>query len=374
MSKHTDTLALDRKLSVVVDSMRFPLIFLVIIVHMLPMEHSRLNLSWDLEEIYILVSEMLSHNLGRLAVPCYFLISGYYFFQRYSKNNSRFFADQIKKRWHTLLLPYLIWNLILIIAIFSKYHLFMSLGRGSNEDYETLQNSTVYQLFWGMPINFPLWYIRDLICMVLLSPLFFVFFKYTKYFGILFLGLLFGAVMENQIPGLSMTAFFFFGLGAYLALNRINLLIFSAKYRLFCAIVTLIFLVAATMMNGTEYHEYIVRLFIFFGVISTVNIFAFLSSKKTFISKLTDLSPVCFFVYVTHEIYIINWLKGAASRLSIIDFGWGKLFMYFLVPVLCVLVCVGLYKLLKNIIPTLLAISLGRRLQSKTSNKERRLS
>src|SRR5699024_5552578 len=127
-------------------------------------------------------------------------------------------TGQLTKKWRTLLLPYIIWNSVLILAIFFKHHLFVKIGLGPDEGYEVLQNSSVYQLFWGMPINFPLWYIRDLMCMMLLSPLFFVFFKYTKHFGMIILALLYFFVIESRIPGLSTTAFFFFGLGSYLAL------------------------------------------------------------------------------------------------------------------------------------------------------------
>src|SRR5690606_40630389 len=65
--------------------------------------------------------------------------------------------------------------------------------------------------------------------MVFLSPLFYMLFKYTRNIGMLILALLYFAVIESRIPGFSTTAFFFFGLGSYLALSKINLLDLASK-------------------------------------------------------------------------------------------------------------------------------------------------
>lgn len=365
---NNNSLVILKRQSVVIDSMRFPLIFLVVFVHMLPFEQSGVKLSWDTDEIYILISEMFSHNLGRLAVPCFFLISGYYFFRKRDANISKFFIGQFGKKWHSLLLPFLIWNLVSIAAILLKHHLFVKLGLGPDRKYETLQNASLYKLFWGMPVNFPLWYVRDLICMVLLSPLFYILFKHVKYFGMILIGSLYFANIETQIPGLSATALFFFGLGSYLAFNQINLLHYSVKYKLLNACLALVLLCSSTLMNGTIYHEYIIRIFSFFGLLSLINLFDYLNKNEMVSSRLTNLAPIGFFIYVTHEIYILNWLKGAASRLPIIEYGWGKLLMYFLLPVLCILVCAGIYQFLKRVVPSLLTISLGGRLLPNTTN------
>ena len=55
----------------------------------------------------------MSHVISRAAVPTFFLISGYYFFL-----NTRFtlatYKDKLRKKIRTILLPYLLWNIIAI--------------------------------------------------------------------------------------------------------------------------------------------------------------------------------------------------------------------------------------------------------------------
>ena len=60
------------------------------------------------------------------------------------------------------------------------------------------QNNSLYMLFWHTPVNYPLWFLRDLICMSALSPLFYAFFKYLKIYGLLILLALYLSVWETN--------------------------------------------------------------------------------------------------------------------------------------------------------------------------------
>lgn len=367
-----DNMSKDEKVSIVIDSMRFPLVCLVVLVHMLPFTHMKVNINWSGNDMYVLVSELLSHTLGRIAVPFFFLFSGYYFFKRYYGSIYRFYIKQIKNRWRTLFLPYVIWNLVMVLAILSKNYLFIAFGMGRDDSYLTLQSSSIYKLFWETPINFPLWYIRDLACMVFLSPLFYILFKYTRNIGMLILALLYFAVIESRIPGFSTTAFFFFGLGSYLALSKINLLDLASKSKAISAVMAAFLLFFATIMNHTDYYEYLVRIFILCAFFSMVNLFDVLCGKYNLRARLLGLAPVAFFIYVSHEVYVLNWLKGASARLSIVDNGWGKLLVYFLVPALCILICIAIYRFLKRLTPSFLLMCVGGRLTSIRQSKEGR--
>lgn len=356
------SLASEKRLSGVLESMRFPLIFLVVIAHMVPFDSPQIRLSWDSQHIYTLVSEMISHNLARLSVRCYFLISGYYVFKKMVECGQGFYILQLQKKARTLLVPYLFWNAILILAITVKHHVFIQLGLGGDEGYTYISKTSWYVLFWDTPINFPLWYLRDLMCMTLLIPLFYYWFRYTKIYGLLALIPLYLGVIELRIPGLSTTAFMFFGAGAYFAMYKKDLLYFCKQVRQPSIALALIMLGIATAYNGTAYHEHIVRLFILIGIVAMINIFDMLNNHKAVQRRLVALAPTTFFIYVAHEIYIINWLKGGWTRLPIAESGWGKLLGYFVVPCLCIAVCIGLYHLLKRFLPHFLRIATGGRM------------
>lgn len=79
----------------------------------------------------------------------------------------------------------------------------------NREELQEVRNNSLYMLFWHTPVNYPLWFLRDLICMSALSPLFYAFFKYLKIYGLLILLALYLSVWETNIAGLSMTAIMF---------------------------------------------------------------------------------------------------------------------------------------------------------------------
>lgn len=364
----------EKRLSSVIESMRFPLIYLVVIAHMVSFDTPRITLSWNSQDIYTFISEMISHNLARLSVRCYFLISGYFLFKKLVEWNSSVYAGQLKKKIRTLLVPYVLWNLILIAAIVSKYYVFQRLGLDSTNsqvEYDVVGNNSWYQLLWGMPINFPLWYMRDLICMTLISPLFYHGFKYMKGYGLLALVAFYLAVHHTGVPGFSSTAVMFFGAGAYLAIYRQNPLILTLSFKKASIVLAFVLLLVSTLMNGTIYHEYFVRIFILIGVVAVINVFDYLNKRERLRTTLARLAPYSFFIYVAHEVYIINWLKGAWARLPIYEFGWGKLIGYFIVPFLCIGVCIGLYHVIKAINPRLLGLLTGGRMSRFVYKEEK---
>lgn len=355
----------EKRLSGVIESMRFPLIYLVVIAHMVSFDTPTVTLSWNSHAIYTFISEMISHNLARLAVRCYFLISGYYLFAKLVEWNSAVYVGQLKKKIRTLVIPYVLWNLILIAAIISKYYVFQTMGldlTNSQAEYEAIGSNAWYQLLWEIPINFPLWYMRDLMCMTLIAPLFYYGFKYLKHYGLILLTVFYLGVHNTGIAGFSSTAILFFGAGAYFAMHKRNLLLVITPFKKISMVLALVLLFVSTLMNGTTYHEYIVRVFIMVGVVAVIALFDDLNNKERLRNTLAKLAPTSFFIYVAHEIYIINWLKGAWTKLPIYEFGWGKLIGYFVVPCLCILVCIGMYYLIKAFNPRLMALLTGGRM------------
>ncbi len=368
--------AVNRRTFEVIDTMRFPLIFLVIVAHMVSFEHKPVTLSFDGWEIYTLVSEMLSHNLAKISVRFYFFVSGYFFFRNLLVLNKVTYSLELKKKAKTILLPYLFWNAAIIIATLSINALanLLNISGLHSQDVtlqEVLKPQSLYNIFWGTPANFPLWYMRDLICMMLLTPVLYGYLKATKIYGVLILLVLYLSVVESGVPGLSTTAFFFFSAGGYFVLFKKDILGFCHTYRKISMLFALLMLVVATSLNGTPWHEYAVRIFILFGIISAINLFSYLLRYERLKQLLLSLSASTFFIYVVHEIYIINWLKGALARSPFAENPWGMLLGYVVVPCICILICLGLYCSFRRISPNLLSFATGGRIYNRSA-KERK--
>lgn len=105
-----------------------------------------------------------------VAIPFFFLVSGFLFFHNIKQINEC--LQKIKKRFYTLLIPYLIWNIALLILCLVLSTI-PQLRPQIQRSY-ALQ----YSFYWIIakltydPIVGQFWYIRTLFLFILLSPLY----------------------------------------------------------------------------------------------------------------------------------------------------------------------------------------------------------
>ncbi|WP_442590769.1 acyltransferase family protein [Pedobacter sp. AW31-3R] len=349
-----------------IELLRFPLMLLVVFVHVIPPELYPVKLGWDPHRMYTFFSELISHLIGRIAVPAFFLFSGYFFFLKLHTFNARIYIRQLSKRWSTLLFPYLLWIMLYVLVVVLKNSMLGKLGAVEDEMYAEIKEGHYYDIFWGGPLLYPFWYIRDLICMVILSPVFYLLFKYLKGLGLFLLAGSYLMVWESGIPGLSTTAFFFFGAGTFFGIKKYDLMALGLRYKYLKLLAAVIFLGIATYWNATPDHEYWIRPFIISGVLAALCLGTILTQTKKLKSQLLRLSSTVFFLYAVHALYIINWLKGGFAKLRLPDQGWGKLLVYFTIPIACTLICLCLYALMKRFFPKVLAVLTGGRITVKS--------
>lgn len=103
----------------VFDWLRFPLIVGVVFIHCYgsPFDYNALDFenlsSIDIFNLFrVCISKVLTH----ICVPTFFYISGYLFFVGMEKWNYKKYIEKIKRRCHTLLIPFIIWNTISIFV------------------------------------------------------------------------------------------------------------------------------------------------------------------------------------------------------------------------------------------------------------------
>lgn len=119
--------------------------------------------------------QMLGGSITSVAVPLFYSISGFLFFNGITSVKQCF--PKIKKRVRTLLVPYLIWNII-----FVSWYVALAYTPGVTQyiNSDMLSNlsiqyplDTFFYLFIK-PAGFQMWFLRDLILFVLLTPLLYV--------------------------------------------------------------------------------------------------------------------------------------------------------------------------------------------------------
>lgn len=353
---------IDNRQSVVITAMRFPLIILVLFQHSVGYDSSPMRWSWDGENVYHFLTEMISHHICSIAVPCFFLLSGFLFFYnlKESEKDYSWIKSKWKRRCRTLLIPFLFWNLAHVVAILLVTKAFGIVGLPIVSDQmPAVQKGPLYWFVTG-PIDFPLWYLRDLIVLSMLAPFLYFF---IRRFSRLFVGMLFLLYVvsadHNYYPSLT-----FFGMGCYLALQQKNLLTVCRQVRYPTAWLALAALLTATALYGRPIHPYLWLLFAPFGMITFVNLCDGLLRFPKVGSWMFKLSETVFFIYAAHEIYILGWTKGLLLRI----FGdtlTGHWICYLAAPVLTLTIGLALYYILKKIMPKSLAFACGGRINTR---------
>ncbi|WP_185214500.1 acyltransferase family protein, partial [Sphingobacterium mizutaii] len=189
------------QVSLVVEILLFPLAILVVFALMFPFQQGSLLLNFKGLNVYHFVSELISHHVAHISVSLNFIISGYYFFTHAQQSwDNHMYWVKLKKKAKTLLIPYLVWNTIYIAAVYVKNYIFIRNGFHAEVGYNDFCHLSLYKLLWEMPVNFPLWFIRDLMVMSLLTPLFYFCFRFTKTYGLLFLFTIYILGFKSGIP------------------------------------------------------------------------------------------------------------------------------------------------------------------------------
>jgi succinoglycan biosynthesis protein ExoH len=163
----------------------------------------------------------LGDSFFRIGVPCLSAISGYLLFQRGMPAFN--YGKVLKSKGKTVLLPFLLWNLSLFLLVL----LIQKAGIGIGY-FPDLWQSSLRELFShafaaeAFPVNLPLYFLRDLMVCVMLSPIlaFLVLRAPMVTCALLFVL----AVLPDVTIGivLKKSILFSFTFGIFLALHRID--------------------------------------------------------------------------------------------------------------------------------------------------------
>lgn len=343
------------RLSEAITWLRFPLIFLIILLHCYSVQ--RLEGS---HETYFKVLYTFYNWLGETGVPGFFFISGYLFF--YSKKS---YIQKIRTRVHTLLIPYLLWNTLLISLYIIAYlagHPQDINGR-SLADYNFID---YLRLYWDrgtfdngnfVPLLCPLWYIRNLLIMSILSPLLYYIIRYAREVFLLAIAAWWLMTYHNAfIP----QTIFFFSLGAYFSIHNINpLQMVGEKKALFLTlfIVFAICDIFSHITNGTPINLQIHRLSLIFNI-SALLLLADYCVRHHYTNKM--LPNAAFIVFCVHYPIVVILRKICIAQFATASDAVHVL-LYFACVFISTLVSIGFYLLLDKFCPSIKSFLSGNR-------------
>ena len=161
------------------------------------------------------IERTLAERVGQIAVPCFFMVSAYLFFRNFSWE---MLVRKWKSRVRSLLVPYLIWNVLYYFA----YLFAAKIGeRTGILDVQTvpLDAATLVRALFFYAYNPVFWYLYQLILLTILAPLVYVLMKH-RLTAALTIACLFVLIRENVfLPQINADALFYYCVGAFCAIT-----------------------------------------------------------------------------------------------------------------------------------------------------------
>lgn len=306
------------------------------------------------------VQNFLSYGITRIAVPLFFLISGYLFLL--DGNSSRAgFISKIRKRIRTLVVPFFIWTLYGVIF----YLCLQSIPQLQQFFSKKLVvNYTFTDWFTALisnPIPYQLWFLRDLILLCFISPLIYY---VVKYFGIGYILIVFVFWVQGlDSIFLTSEAIMFFSIGLYIKQQEID--ISSHKCRgvfyylilwMFLLILKQTFLYYDKMVVAAYLH----KISILAGLVAYWKLYDRLSKEKfAMMNTILKYSGYSFFIYVFHEPLLTVIKKGMLFLLGTTP--PSLLAVYILSAITTVVICILVSKALKIMFSSFYNIITGAR-------------
>lgn len=356
--------------------LRFPLIVGVVLIHTYFKKVSIGGI--DMMEnayfpIYENIAYYLSQIIARTAVPLFFFFSGYLFFCKPASFTLDAYKSKLQKRARTILLPYLIWNILVLLFFYLANCFVPGLMSGANKPIADYTFSDFLWAFWDttminpkegpdashFPICYQFWFIRDLFAVMILSPLLYVLIRRLRLFFIGLLGILWYFGIWFSIPGLSISAFFFFSFGAYFAIEHRN---FVADFRRFFPITFYIYLaitIFALIFREYEWCSYINLASIPVGVVAIISLTANFIQRGAW-RETPFLSASSFFIYAFHAMPLAFIVKLSFKILQPTS-DVVVLFLFFFCSTITILIGLLIYSFLRRYLPRFTAIITGGR-------------
>ena len=361
-NRNNQQLIVDIVLSKRIYSLRFLLIVFVVFIHGGVID-TNVNFADGIQTFdapfYVIKIQEFTDAITCVAVPFFLLISGYLL---YIKEPN--FLENLRKKSKSILLPYMLWTILIIIFffvaqsfIFSKPYFTRLIVRNFSLADWIGAFIGHFGLFTesGNPLVYQFWFLRDLF---VLNILFVIIKKVVDLCpGSVFILFLILWINDINIYIVDNKSLFFFTLGYYIVKYNIN-------YKHIDNISTFD-MVIMYMITIIIYLFFKEKIFIFSVINIIIGIMFFFKLSDNFIKKEKTykkflwLEKYAFWVYATHGIVIITLIK-ISVKIMPMHGGW-LLINYFFVTLLCISILVGIGVIFKKIFPRIFSILTGER-------------
>lgn len=292
----------------VIRQLRFPMIVLVTFAHSyggVEEGFSLLTSEWNAYEFLRL---LISQTLVKVAMPVFFVMSGYLFYANVDVWNFKVYKTKIWRRIKTLLIPYLIWNLLMAIKLKTfSWSMFWAYWKPAGSQIDWFGQEQMMTA----PANMPLWFLRDLMVVSLLTPIIYILIRKLGLWLMGLLTILYLSGVYAFIPGLSAYAIYFFTFGAFLSIRRMDLVASLRRVEKPAYVLSVLFVISMLLTYSTPFFS---SLMLCFRLTGAIAVFCLASSRILTLTNRRLPSVVCdsaYFIYLAHYVFFFSFIDTA---------------------------------------------------------------
>ncbi|MFH0783968.1 MAG: acyltransferase [Pseudomonadota bacterium] len=345
--------------------LNFPLIIGVVYIHAFSVKIDHAGVTLGPEKINYLtdfVRILVSQGIARLAVPLFFLMSGYFFFLGFTWS-WRGFSQKLATRAKTLLLPYLFWTVFGVGIRFLGWSIPVVKAYFTGEgtpltDYSIYDLTNAVLGLTRAPEAYHFWFIRDLMLLMIVSPLIVLLLRYV---AMPFLGAMFLVWITAGWPIYTPDAVgvLFFSAGSYLAMKGNSLFLFD-RYGKWFVLAYIPVLFADVVWYEAPFNLCLHRCGIVLGLVAILFGSNMILVSERLKNVLLWLSGSSFFVYAAHE-PLLGIARTLAFQFLPLNWPYTMLLIYLFVPLVVVTGLVGVHGILRSLMPGALRVVTGGR-------------
>ncbi|MCQ2246603.1 MAG: acyltransferase [Bacteroidaceae bacterium] len=378
-----DTIKQSSVTSEVIKASRLPLALMVVFIHSFgePKEIDTISMDyWHLSffDVYNLIRVAITQVITHCAVPIFYIISGYLFFQRLQDWDTTIWKQKMKNRTKTVGIPYFAWITIMIVITIATLTAGCLLhDKPWSRIIDWFSTNGWWHLYWdshvwnldrlnliglpmpaSAPILVPFWFMRDLIIVLAITPIIYWGIKKLKRMLVLLLIASYVTGVWIPLSAPCVDAVLFFSIGGYIAIEKQDLVFWMSKFKMISYIFSVVLFPFMIYYNGhnTDVGNILYPFYVLAMCGALLNVVVTLERRFDLL-LLKKYSDTTFFIFASH-IFLLTYVRSVlhlvTSRAGVL----GDLIEYLITPIMTVAICIVICRIIQRRMPRL-AMVLG---------------
>ena len=348
--------------------LRFPLICAVVFIH----TDLRPYCPWTEDLTFFSGFVYAFLNIGcSVAVPAFMFIAGFLFFRGGRRFEWSMYLAKLKRRFHSILIPYLLWNAIYFLVVLLLQSLSRNFSLLLHKPIADFSLHDYFYIFWNLqaitrlpddqtaPLVTQFWFLQCLMVLILIAPLIWTGIRYLHLFFPLAILLADLANLIPNAPGIVPSTYFYFTIGAFLAIHDYSPVSLAAKAHKMVYPLLLLTLTVQAYSTEPLVNSLAVCLTNLLLIAVLFRLAALAANRQMPLAGILTAST--FFIFAIHRFFTAAFTYLARTELIPTRSEWSAGVCYVAGSIIVLTLCVALFAFMNRYFNTVTAYLTGNR-------------